>query len=150
MDVKGTYLTDFDLTPVLGLTAINNCAGNFGNTCGAPLNELIVNTRLTWNSGPWGLSGLVRYLSAADDDSIENENDDDDECIDDNGGIDDDDDNDDDADDDDDKSLSSQRTVFPLPRSVDNLIRKYTRKVKPHCPAAPQVSHLIGHLQPGF
>jgi outer membrane receptor protein involved in Fe transport len=31
-----------------------------------------VTTRATWNSGPWGISGLLRYLSAADDDSIEN------------------------------------------------------------------------------
>jgi outer membrane receptor protein involved in Fe transport len=31
---------------------------------------LIVNTRVTWTSGNWGISGLVRYLSSADDDTI--------------------------------------------------------------------------------
>lgn len=72
IDTKGTYLLDWDLTPVLGLADVNNCAGNFGNTCGTPLNEVVITSRITWNSGPWGLSGLVRYLSAADDDSIEN------------------------------------------------------------------------------
>jgi outer membrane receptor protein involved in Fe transport len=72
VQVDGTYLLDFDVTPVAELADINKCAGNFGNTCGSPLNELVVNTRVTWSTGPWGFSGLVRYLSAADDDSIEN------------------------------------------------------------------------------
>ncbi|MEM7357624.1 MAG: TonB-dependent receptor [Pseudomonadota bacterium] len=72
IDTKGTYLLDFDITPVVGLDTVNECAGNFGNTCGSPLNEIIINTRVTWNSGPWGISGLIRYLSAADDDSLDN------------------------------------------------------------------------------
>ena len=73
VSVDGTYLLDFDITPVVDLpNDINKCAGNFGNTCGAPLNEIILNTRVTWASGPWSFSGLVRYLSSADDDSIEN------------------------------------------------------------------------------
>ncbi|NND81129.1 MAG: TonB-dependent receptor [Gammaproteobacteria bacterium] len=72
IDTKATYLTDFDVTPVVGLDTVNKCAGNFGNTCGDPYNELIVNTRATWSSGPWSISGLLRYLSAVDDDSIEN------------------------------------------------------------------------------
>jgi outer membrane receptor protein involved in Fe transport len=67
---KATYLLSFDVTPVAELEGTNECAGSFGNTCGSPLNELIVNTRVTWTSGKWGISGLVRYLSAADDDTI--------------------------------------------------------------------------------
>ena len=73
VDVKGTYLTDFEITPVVGLDTVNKCAGNFGNTCGTPLNEIVITSRVTWNSGPWGISGLVRYLSAADDDRLEND-----------------------------------------------------------------------------
>ncbi|RBP53295.1 TonB-dependent receptor plug domain-containing protein [Arenicella xantha] len=67
---KATYLLDFDVTPVAELAGTNECAGSFGNTCGSPLNELIVNTRVTWNTGPWGFTGLIRYLSAVDDDTI--------------------------------------------------------------------------------
>jgi len=73
VDMRGSYLTSFDVTPVADLPTVFECAGNFGNTCGSPLTELTVNTRVTWNSGPWGLSGLVRYLGAADDDSIDND-----------------------------------------------------------------------------
>jgi len=72
IDTKGTYLIDYELTPVEGLADVNSCAGNFGNTCNAPLNEIVITSRVTWNSGPWGFSGLVRYLSAVDDDAIEN------------------------------------------------------------------------------
>ena len=75
VDMRGTYLTDFDVTPVAELPRVDECAGNFGNTCGSPLNELIVNTRVTWDSGPWSISGLLRYLSAADDDTIDNSTD---------------------------------------------------------------------------
>ena len=73
INTKATYLIDFDVTPVDDLAAeINECAGTFGNTCGSPLNDLIVNTRVTWDSGPWSISGLLRYLSEVDDDSIVN------------------------------------------------------------------------------
>ncbi|MGK0374209.1 MAG: outer membrane receptor protein involved in Fe transport, partial [Arenicella sp.] len=70
ISTKATYLLDFDVTPVSDLPGTNECAGSFGNTCGSPLNELIVNTRVTWNSGKWGVSALVRYLSSVDDDTI--------------------------------------------------------------------------------
>jgi iron complex outermembrane receptor protein len=72
IDTKGTYLLDFDVTPVVGLDTVNECAGNFGNTCGSPLNDIVITSRVTWNSGPWGLSGLVRYISSADDDRLDN------------------------------------------------------------------------------
>lgn len=70
ISTKATYLLDFDVTPVAELPGTNECAGSFGNTCGSPLNELIVNTRVSWNSGKWGVSALVRYLSSVDDDTI--------------------------------------------------------------------------------
>ena len=73
INTKATYLLDFDVTPVDDFaTKVNECAGTFGLTCGNPLNELIVNTRITWDSGPWGITSLVRYLSSVDDDSISN------------------------------------------------------------------------------
>ena len=73
VETKATFLDTFDITPVAELGDVNTCAGNFGNTCGTPLNELIVNTRVSWNSGKWGFSGLLRYLSSVDDDTIEND-----------------------------------------------------------------------------
>lgn len=77
IDMRGTYLMDYDVTPVAELPTVLSCAGTFGDrTCasrGAPLNELIVNTRFTWSSGPWGISGLLRYLGAADDSRLEND-----------------------------------------------------------------------------
>lgn len=73
VNTKATYLLDFDVTPVAELPDVIECAGNFGNSCGSPLNEIVINTRVTWSSGPWGISGLLRYLSAVDDDSIDND-----------------------------------------------------------------------------
>lgn len=72
---RATYLIDYETTPVVGLPGVIKCAGNFGatSTCGAPRNEVIVNTRVTWSSGPWGISSLIRYLSSADDQAIEND-----------------------------------------------------------------------------
>ena len=51
---------------------VNECANQFGATCGEPRAEFIVNSRASWNSGPWGASALVRYLSSVDDDRIVN------------------------------------------------------------------------------
>ena len=73
VNLKATYLLDFDVTPVAELPDVNECAGTFGNTCGSPLNELLINTRVTWSSGPWGISGLLRYLSSVEDDTISND-----------------------------------------------------------------------------
>jgi len=72
INVKATYLLDFDVTPVAELPDISKCAGNFGTNC-EPFNEIIINTRASWTSGPWTVSGLLRYLSAVDDDRIEND-----------------------------------------------------------------------------
>lgn len=70
---KATYLLDFDVTPVAELEGTLECAGTFGNTCGSPQNELIVNTRVTLDTGNWSFSGLVRYLSSVEDDTIVNQ-----------------------------------------------------------------------------
>ena len=71
-DFRATHLLDFDVTPVAELPDVNECAGSFGNTCGSPLNETVFNSRVTWASGPWSFSSLLRYLSAVDDDNIAN------------------------------------------------------------------------------
>ena len=69
---QATFLDTFDVTPVATLPTVNECAGTFGDTCGTPRNETIVNTRATWSSGNWAFSGLLRYLSSVDDDRIAN------------------------------------------------------------------------------
>ncbi|GAA6136711.1 TonB-dependent receptor [Arenicella sp. 4NH20-0111] len=71
---RSTYLLESDLTPVAELDTVNECAGNFGNTCGTAQSELVFNSRVTWSSGPWSVSSLLRYLSSVDDDRIENNN----------------------------------------------------------------------------
>lgn len=70
---NSTFLDTFDVTPVAELASrVDECAGNFGNTCGSPLNESLWNTRATLTSGAWTVSGLLRYLGEVDDDQIEN------------------------------------------------------------------------------
>ena len=69
---QATFLDTYDVTPAAGFALVNECAGSFGTTCGVPRSEIIVNTRVSWNSGAWGFSGLVRYLSSTDDDTIAN------------------------------------------------------------------------------
>jgi outer membrane receptor protein involved in Fe transport len=71
--VDGTFLLDYDETPVAELPDVVKCGGNFGENCDALRNELIINTRVTWSTGPWGFSGLIRYLGAVDDEVIEND-----------------------------------------------------------------------------
>jgi outer membrane receptor protein involved in Fe transport len=67
---RSTYLDTFDVTPVVGLATVNECAGYFGNTCGTPLVEYQANTRINWTSGDLTLSALVRYLGEVEDDSL--------------------------------------------------------------------------------
>lgn len=71
-NLRGTYVFESDFQPIADLPNVISCAGNFGATCGSPTNELVVNSRLTWASGPWSVSSLLRYLSSADDEQIEN------------------------------------------------------------------------------
>jgi len=72
VDFRATFLDTYDVTPVAEIDDTNVCAGTFGNTCGRPRNEVIANARVSWLSGNWGISGLVRYLSSVEDDTIEN------------------------------------------------------------------------------
>ena len=73
VNFNSTFLNDFDRTPVAELpNRVDVCSGNFGNTCGSPLNEVLWNTRATLTSGSWTISGLVRYLDEVSDDQIEN------------------------------------------------------------------------------
>ncbi|SEA34880.1 TonB-dependent receptor plug domain-containing protein [Microbulbifer marinus] len=70
---SSTFLLDYDQTPIADLPdRVNYCAGNFGNTCGSPRQEVNWNSRITWSSGPLTLSALVRYLGETNDDVIEN------------------------------------------------------------------------------
>ncbi len=71
--LRGTFLDKWDQTPVVGLGKVNHCAGNFGLTCDDPRPEYQFNTRVSWNTGPLGLSLLWRYMDSVDDDSIEND-----------------------------------------------------------------------------
>lgn len=74
VSLRSTFLDDFTIIPVSALPREIKCAGNFDGSgqCATPRNDVQVNTRATWNSGPLGLSVLWRYLSAVDDESIEN------------------------------------------------------------------------------
>jgi outer membrane receptor protein involved in Fe transport len=67
---RSTFLDTFDVTPVVGLDTVNECAGYFGNTCGTPLAEFQANTRVNWTSGDLTLSALIRYISEVEDDSL--------------------------------------------------------------------------------
>ncbi len=68
------FLGNFDITPVAELSdRVDVCAGQFGNTCGAPLTDVVWNLRATWYSGDWTLSTLVRYVGESTDDQIKNE-----------------------------------------------------------------------------
>ncbi len=70
INTKATYLLDYDITPVSGADTVFECSGAFGNTCGSPRTELIVNTRSTWSKGPWSISTLVRYLDSVTNDEV--------------------------------------------------------------------------------
>ncbi len=71
VDLRGTYLIDYDVTPVVGLDTVNECAGVFGSTCDNSVrNDLVVTTRMTLETGDWTFSGLVRYLSSAEDENL--------------------------------------------------------------------------------
>jgi len=72
IDFNANYSGNLNFGPIADLPNVNRCAGNFGATCGSPTNELVLNSRLTWASGPWSVSSLVRYLSSVDDEQIEN------------------------------------------------------------------------------
>ena len=68
-----TYLDKYDVQPVADLDTVNNCAGNFGNTCGIPRSKFQYNLRATWATGPLTVSALLRHMSEVDDDRIDND-----------------------------------------------------------------------------
>lgn len=73
VDFRSTYLDSYEITPVVGLDTVFECAGNFGqNNCNDAFSEYKANTRLTWQTGPLGLSMLYRYIAGPKDEDIEN------------------------------------------------------------------------------
>lgn len=67
-----TFLDKFDNTPIAARPDEKDvCAGDFGNTCGSPLTEVLWNTRATLTTGDWTFSGLLRYIGEAHDDQID-------------------------------------------------------------------------------
>ena len=67
---RSTFLDKFDVTPVVDLPTVNECAGYYGNTCGTPLAEFQANTRINWTTGDLTLSALVRYIGSTEDDQL--------------------------------------------------------------------------------
>ncbi len=71
ISMNGTWLDDFDVTPVQDLPEqINHCAGAFGNNCGSPKPEWKSVTRATWITGPVSLSLRHRLIGSVKDDKV--------------------------------------------------------------------------------
>ncbi|WP_444903917.1 TonB-dependent receptor plug domain-containing protein [Microbulbifer sp. CnH-101-E] len=65
-----SYLLQYDEIPVASLPdRKDECAGNFGPTCGSPRPEFNWNTRASWQTGPLTVSALVRYIDGTDDEA---------------------------------------------------------------------------------
>jgi len=72
LSYRSNFLISWEETPVATLARVNECEGNFGNTCGRPRSEYKHSLRSTWDSGPLTVSLLWRFLSEVDDDRIDN------------------------------------------------------------------------------
>jgi outer membrane receptor protein involved in Fe transport len=59
-----TWTKKFTLTPVAELPQKNRCVGAYGSTCGEPIPEWKGVTRLTWTTGPLGVSLRHRYVAS--------------------------------------------------------------------------------------
>ncbi|HET7810846.1 MAG TPA: TonB-dependent receptor [Steroidobacteraceae bacterium] len=59
-----TWTKEFTVTPVADLPLQNACVGFYGSTCGEPIPEWKGITRLTWNTGPLGVSLRHRYIAS--------------------------------------------------------------------------------------
>jgi iron complex outermembrane recepter protein len=59
-----TWTKTFTLTPVADLPQKNRCVGAYGSTCGEPIPEWKGVTRLTWTTGPVGVSLRHRYVAS--------------------------------------------------------------------------------------
>jgi iron complex outermembrane receptor protein len=58
-----TWTDEFTSTPVAAFSNIKNrCVGAYGTTCGEPIPEFKGVTRVTWSTGPLGLSLRHRYI----------------------------------------------------------------------------------------
>ena len=65
----GNWTDENDFIPVVGLPTVNQCAGNFGSTCGEPTPKWKWTTRLSWIDGPITTSFRWRHVSSVDDDA---------------------------------------------------------------------------------
>ena len=60
-----THVNNFDVTPLQDLPeAKRECVGSYGATCGEPIPELKGITRITWSTGPIGVSLRHRYIDS--------------------------------------------------------------------------------------
>lgn len=73
VNFRSTYLDKYEIIPVVGLDTVFECAGNFGqNACNDAFPEFQAFTRVTWETGPLGISMLWRYISGPQDEDIDN------------------------------------------------------------------------------
>lgn len=73
--LRSTFLDDAIIAPDPISPREVQCAGAFSGEglCSTARSDVAINTRITWNTGPLGLSLAWRYLSAVDDEIIVND-----------------------------------------------------------------------------
>ncbi len=60
-----TFTDEFTVTPMQATPQnTNECVGSYGATCGEPIPELKGVTRITWNTGPFGVSLRHRFIDS--------------------------------------------------------------------------------------
>jgi iron complex outermembrane recepter protein len=66
-----TFTDKFTITPMLAVPGNRNrCVGSYGSTCGEPIPESKGVTRLTWTTGPLGVSLRHRFIDSVTTDRI--------------------------------------------------------------------------------
>ena len=71
INTQWTFTDKFTITPMLAVPANRNrCAGAYGSTCGEPIPESKGVTRLTWTTGPLGVSLRHRFIDSVTTDRI--------------------------------------------------------------------------------
>jgi outer membrane receptor protein involved in Fe transport len=66
-----TKTDEFTVTPMQAVPENKNrCVGAYGSTCGEPIPELKGVTRVSWNSGPLGVSLRHRFIDSVTTDRI--------------------------------------------------------------------------------